>query len=291
MATPRIDLSKRGESMQFGAVRLSGQTACPFVLGVDGWWVDITGGGRVLKYRLASGADIVYPGASAAYAPVRVVDVSVFSLTDYDYAAGVLTAKVNGALGTVDGQTLAVGDRVLRVLGASADGIYTVTSLGGASAKAVITRAADMSVTAEFGGGALVAARDGTAYGKTLWVLTLPSPFAMDSQTPVFSELVSGASVKRALATAGAANGVGGNALSAGAMRFYAMTGRNGAGACTLTGAKVGDTVVGVADLAGGSVSAAASFEGTVSVQDQLQQSSASNLSATKFHVLLVAKS
>lgn len=69
--------------------------------------------------------------------------------------------------------------------------------------------------------------------------------------------------------------------------KLYSIAGRNGAGACTMTGAKVGDKVVGVIDLAAGSVSAAASFESTVTVADQLQQSSASNLSAVKYAVLV----
>lgn len=69
--------------------------------------------------------------------------------------------------------------------------------------------------------------------------------------------------------------------------KLFAFTGRNAAGAITLTGAKVGDKVVGVADVAAGSVSAAASFESTITVADQIQQSSASNLSAVKYLVIL----
>jgi hypothetical protein len=56
-----------------------------------------------------------------------------------------LTADANGAMGTVDGQTLSVGDRVLvkSQTDAKQNGIYVVTSLGGASSKWVMTRAAD----------------------------------------------------------------------------------------------------------------------------------------------------
>jgi hypothetical protein len=87
------------------------------------------------------------------------------------------------------------------------------------------------------------------------------------------------------------ANAVTGPALSAGSMRLLGFAGHNGAGACTLTGAKVGDTVVGVVDVAVGSVSAAASFESTITVNNQIQQSSASDLSAIKYLALVVAKS
>lgn len=79
--------------------------------------------------------------------------------------------------------------------------------------------------------------------------------------------------------------------LTSSALRFLAFAGKNGAGACTLTGAKVGDTVAGVVDLAGASASAAASFETVITVANQIQQTSASNLSAVKYAVILGARS
>jgi len=78
--------------------------------------------------------------------------------------------------------------------------------------------------------------------------------------------------------------------LDEAALKFKVFTGKNGAGACTLTGAKVGDKVIGVANITDGSDDAA-NFETTITVADQIQQSSASNLSAKKFTVLLVVKS
>lgn len=72
-------------------------------------------------------------------------------------------------------------------------------------------------------------------------------------------------------------------------LKFITVDGRNGAGAITATGAVVGDTVVGVAGLTSGALGAAdASFEGTITVADQVQQSSASNLSANDYLVVLV---
>jgi hypothetical protein len=73
-------------------------------------------------------------------------------------------------------------------------------------------------------------------------------------------------------------------ALSGTSLKYLSFTGHNGAGACTVTGLSVGDTVVGVVDLTapGG---ASSSFEATVTIANQLQQSSATNLSA---HTLTV---
>ena len=58
----------------------------------------------------------------------------------------------------------------------------------------------------------------------------------------------------------------------------------------TATGAVVGDKVIGVAGLTAGALGAAtASFEATITVVDQVQQSSASNLSANDYLVVLRA--
>ncbi len=74
----------------------------------------------------------------------------------------------------------------------------------------------------------------------------------------------------------------------ASAGKFLTFTGSNGAGAITLTGAAVGDNVVslnGVTATAAGS--AAASFESAITVANQIQQSSASDLSAKAYIVQL----
>lgn len=71
--------------------------------------------------------------------------------------------------------------------------------------------------------------------------------------------------------------------------KLYAFVGHNGAGAITLTGAAVGDVVLGLIDVAAGTISAASSFEATISVVNQIQQSSVSDLSAKKYAVLLAS--
>ncbi len=73
-------------------------------------------------------------------------------------------------------------------------------------------------------------------------------------------------------------------------LKFITVDGRNGAGAITATGAVVGDAVIGVAGLTAGALGAAtASFESAITVADQVQQSSASNLSANDYLVVLRA--
>lgn len=87
-----------------------------------------------------------------------------------------------------------------------------------------------------------------------------------------------------------ATDAVTGPKLASGAVTQLVCTGRNGAGACTLTGAKVGDKVIGNINLTD-AADAKASFETTITVADQIQQSSASDLSTKKFAVTLVVKS
>lgn len=73
---------------------------------------------------------------------------------------------------------------------------------------------------------------------------------------------------------------------------FKNISGRNGAGALTCTGAKVGDKVL-MAGVYGASPTATAlqSLEATVTVNDQIQQSDVADLSAGKFDILVLALS
>lgn len=85
-------------------------------------------------------------------------------------------------------------------------------------------------------------------------------------------------------------NSVLGTALAVSSLRMLTGQGHNLAGAATLTGAKVGDKVVGVSNVTD-HVTASASFESTITVADQIQQSAAVDLSAKTIIVVLVAKS
>jgi hypothetical protein len=85
---------------------------------------------------------------------------------------------------------------------------------------------------------------------------------------------------------------VTGTKLAATGIVSGSFAGHNNTGACTLTGATVGQRVLILAriDDAAGAVTTeqSAAFESTITVADQIQQTSASNLSAQKFLVVLM---
>ena len=121
-------------------------------------------------------------------------------------------------------------------------------------------------------GGTLVTSVNGGAFGAPS--ATLPAT------TGVANKFVS------AIAATGA-----GTLSALGAILLCTVAaGVAAAGPVTVTGTKVGDKVVGVADLTN-LADAKASFEATVTVADQIQQSSASDLSAVVFQFIVVKQS
>lgn len=66
--------------------------------------------------------------------------------------------------------------------------------------------------------------------------------------------------------------------------------GKNGAGACTLTGAVIGQRVLALfeIDTNSGTVGEQAKFESVITVNDQIQQTDVGNLSAKKYAVILL---
>lgn len=73
-------------------------------------------------------------------------------------------------------------------------------------------------------------------------------------------------------------------------LKFLSFDGKNGAGACTATGAAVGDLVLYVVGITDGALgNASASFESAVTVVNQIQQSAATNLSANDYLAVLLA--
>ncbi len=75
--------------------------------------------------------------------------------------------------------------------------------------------------------------------------------------------------------------------LEAVALSYREFLGRNGAGGCVLTGAKVGDTVSSLIGLIGMSGDQSASFETVITVNDQIQQLSGSDLSTKWFRAFI----
>jgi hypothetical protein len=71
-------------------------------------------------------------------------------------------------------------------------------------------------------------------------------------------------------------------------LKTYTTLGRNGAGAITVTGAQVGDIVTGVVGTTAGTLGdLSAGFETTITVADQIQQTSATDYSAKALFITL----
>ena len=125
-------------------------------------------------------ASVFSPGESTpgftADAGARLVATN---LAAGSFSGGVFTATANGALATQDGVAPAVGDILVLPLGtlttlsvtAANSGPYEVTSLGGASAKVVLTRPARFqhgdTITP---GTTYTVGGEGTSYKNTRWV-------------------------------------------------------------------------------------------------------------------------
>lgn len=126
-------------------------------------------------------------------APCKVLATT---LAPHNYADGVITATISGAL-SIDGLSaeLNVGDRVLVNLSTVAaqpnNGIYTVTSLGSSSTYFVLTRAADFNASADLIEGSTIWITDGLLSKGTLWQLKLnaSSSPVLDTTSFVFEQI------------------------------------------------------------------------------------------------------
>ena len=108
------------------------------------------------------------------------------------------------------------------------------------------------------------------------------------------AELVELASSAVTIAGTDATQGVTPAGLSAtlGKVDIISFAGKNGAGACTMTGVKVGDVVLSATGTVAADVGDKASlFETAITVNDQIQQSSASDLSTKVYMALILRKS
>ena len=113
------------------------------------------------------------------HAPVKAATSTNISTTYSNGTNGygaTLTADTNGAMGGVDGTTMALNDRVLvrAQTDAKQNGIYTVTNLGGASSKWVMTRATDddNNPSGEMAAGDFCFVTSGTNYANTGYILS-----------------------------------------------------------------------------------------------------------------------
>ena len=107
---------------------------------------------------------------------VRVATTGALPAVTYNNGAGTLTANANGAL-SIDGVALSTNDRVLvkdqgGVASHVQNGIYKVTSTGGAGSNFVLTRAPDADTAAELTGGTFFFVEEGTANADNGYVAT-----------------------------------------------------------------------------------------------------------------------
>ena len=119
-------------------------------------------------------------------------DPSALPANTYDNGTGgvgaTLTADANGALPSIDGVALAVGDRVFVSQGTVEQGIYEVTDLGSVGTPWILTRAtdADGSPAGEFTQGMLVPIAQGTDYGGQGYLLATPDPITIGTTALTF---------------------------------------------------------------------------------------------------------
>lgn len=136
-------------------------------------------------------------------------------------------------------------------------------------------------------------ASDAEALAKTKTdVAVTPGNLAAIGSTATFAGLVelatnaealTGTDTARATTPANVAHVIG-------KLMPISFTGSDGAGACTATGLKIGDVVLGVADMTTpGDVSS--DFEAAVTVNDQIQQGGAGDYSTTTLLALVLQKS
>lgn len=119
---------------------------------------------------IASGLDVK--------ASVRASTGSALPSNTYaNGASGVgatLTATGNGALVSIDGVTLVVGNRLLvrNETTTANNGIYTVTQVGDAGTPYILTRAADANTGTKLNPGAFTFVEEGTARAASGWTLS-----------------------------------------------------------------------------------------------------------------------
>lgn len=111
------------------------------------------------------------------------------TLPTYSYSTNALTGSSNGAL-TVDGQLVTAGQRVLvkDEIGSNAkyNGIYEVTSPGGAASVFVLTRASDADDNFEVTPGLFVFVESGSTWADSGWILTVDGPIVLNTTNLTF---------------------------------------------------------------------------------------------------------
>lgn len=137
---------------------------------------------------LAAGLD---PKASVRLATAAALDA-------YSFSSNVITADANGAL-SVDGETVAVNDRILVKDETGADapynGIYVVTATGDGSNPFVLTRASDANTSAEMTPGVFCFIEEGDDNADSGWVLSSNATITLNTTDISFVQFSSAANL------------------------------------------------------------------------------------------------
>lgn len=143
------------------------------------------------------------PGAGVQVATTGPLPTNTFS-------GGVITASANGALGTIDGVTLATNNSILvkDETATARNGVYTVTNAGGSSAKWVLTRRGDTNATGEIVNNMEVRVTDGILNRGQVFYVTTTGTITMNTTGISFARRAMaaptfGAAIAAAYATTG----------------------------------------------------------------------------------------
>lgn len=163
------------------------QATNPIPIGSIGEWVDLNG----IKWNVsADGSQSAAGQGGKTTAPAaRLATAAALPSYVYSSVTQTITASANGVW-TIDGKTLNVGDRILKVTtdGATDDGLYVVTVKGTASVKTVLTRASDMSTSGGLVAGLLVpVGPDGDALSGNLYELVTAAGAVLDTTVLEFA--------------------------------------------------------------------------------------------------------
>lgn len=105
-------------------------------------------------------------------------------------SGGKITASGNGALGALDGITLAVGEHLLvqdEVAGAN-NGVYVISDAGSGSTPFIMTRRDDFNSSAKVSSGASVFCSEGTLNAGITFQITTADPITLDTTSLTFAD-------------------------------------------------------------------------------------------------------
>lgn len=146
--------------------------------------------------------------------------VTVAALPSYTRSTNTLTATANGAL-SVDGVSVAVGDRILNRHGTGADrGIFTVTATGSGGAPYVLDRATDADAAGDLATGQIVNVTAGGTRTGAAYFLSTTGTITLNTTTLTYDPLVpprgSAANVQYRDSTTGEQEGAANVVITAG---------------------------------------------------------------------------